>query len=211
MTEDKIKEILQGLINGEDWEYQDVVSSSWMPVKLGDQIKNNCEYRKASKYYVYFIKNYIITQELYRMPSEFSGTKTQCEQYVSSRSWAIFKHISQSGKTYYFYKTLQCKLNSDLMTKPYPDNAEFVKEYYGSERGVKEFIELNYKDTWLSTYLKTHTVDSTRYTVVDALADLKNEVFKELRNLNKDQFTIDNIIDCFNSTGLIEGVGKCEN
>lgn len=105
MTENEIKEMLNGIINNDEkWEcrkeigYDQIdelyIYSEWKPYKLGDEIRSDYEYRKVEKYIVFFNMNINLEIGLKSKHSnlksfEFEGTKEECEQWVKdhSKTW----------------------------------------------------------------------------------------------------------------------------
>lgn len=97
MTEEQIKEMLNGIINNDEkWEYRWCTAdgwSSWKDYKLGYEIYDNYEYRKVDVWYVleddrydnnFLLQNYK-GDPIYN-PIRFVGTKEACEKFIQDHT-----------------------------------------------------------------------------------------------------------------------------
>lgn len=111
MTEEHIKEMLNGIINnGEKWECralphcgicfeehcQTLCAHKWQPYKLGDEIHADWEYRKVETWCVFKCKDNIYLRgkkeilENDHIELIFEGTKEECEKWIeehTKKSW----------------------------------------------------------------------------------------------------------------------------
>lgn len=104
MTEEQIKEMLNGIINnGEKWEYRWCTAdgwSNWKDYKLGYEIFDDYEYRKVETWYVYGemgLEPFISKEDRNSGTKLFKGTKEDCEKWIEehTNTW-LEKEIAKS-------------------------------------------------------------------------------------------------------------------
>lgn len=97
MTEEQIKEMLNGIINnGEKWECippfkqepRGMSAHCWQPYKLGDEIHNDYEYRKIKTWFVYgHVNNFKLTSEFDTTLNIWhKGSKEECEKWIEENT-----------------------------------------------------------------------------------------------------------------------------
>ena len=128
MTEEQIKEMLNGIINnGEKWECRPIIKANnaidleekqnrynfkYEPYKLGDEIHDDWEYRKVETLYVastdrdeegHIIFSIVSHQPLLDSNTYFKGTKEECEKWIeehTKKTWLEEKYPLNDYCTY---------------------------------------------------------------------------------------------------------------
>lgn len=153
MTEKEKRNMLQSVINGDEWECRENMTSEfdepsytdWKPYKLGEAIHDDWQYRKALTCYIYESlagKLSLHMNSHIKSNLVFTGSESECIKWILDHTYCVVKHNKK-------FKIVKARVLNPLEENP---NREIPlscdKLFEGTKTACERFIKENAKQMY---------------------------------------------------------------